>query len=254
MGTDQIDQTAPGVSGASGAPEALTESGELGVHVRPQLVTVAHGTRQAGGNQVARALTAAAGERLGWPAVASYVELCPPLFAEVVATGSRSTLVVPLLLSTGYHMRVDLPAAVAAASAPVRLGAALGPHPLLAQAQADRLREAGAQPGQRVVLVAAGSSEPDATCDQLAAVSLLSRAWDGPVELATLSGRGPRPAEVVRPDDVVSPYLLSPGAFVDRVRAEVPAGAVVAEVIGTHERVVDLVVQRARALEEEDSA
>ena len=51
-----------------------------------RLVTVAHGTRHAAGNLVARELTAAAGELLGLPASAAYVELCRPSLPEVLAT------------------------------------------------------------------------------------------------------------------------------------------------------------------------
>ncbi|WP_370246986.1 sirohydrochlorin chelatase [Nocardioides sp.] len=212
------------------------------------LVTVAHGTRRDGGNEVARLLTAAAGERLGGPAVTTYVELSEPLFADVVAGLTEPAVVVPLLLSTGFHLRTDLPEALAEAGAPVRMGPSFGPDPLLAQAQVARLLEAGAQPGQRVVLVAAGSSDPDATADQLAAVAHLARAWDGPVELAVLSGLGTRFRDVVRPGDAVAPYLLSPGFFSDRVAKEAPEGVVVADVLGDHPLVVDLLVQRAQAL------
>lgn len=212
------------------------------------LVTVAHGTRKAEGNEVARLLTAAAGQRLGRPTVASYVELSQPLFADVMTSAEHPVVVVPLLLSTGFHMRTDLPEQAALASVPVSLGRQLGPDPLLARAQVERLLEAGARPGQRVVLVAAGSSEESATCDQMCAVAHLARAWDGQVELATLSGHGERPSDVIRPGDAVSPYLLSPGFFHDRLRREAPADVVVADVMGAHERVVDLIVQRATAL------
>ncbi|WP_148616250.1 sirohydrochlorin chelatase [Nocardioides rubriscoriae] len=215
---------------------------------RTALVTVAHGTRNLAGNDVARRVAEAAGARLGTSALASFVELSDPLFADVMAAATEPTVVVPLLLSTGFHMRSDLPEAVATASVPVVLGAPLGPDPLLARAQVARLLEAGATPGQRVVLVAAGSTDEGATCDQVAAMSLLARAWDGPVELATLSGHGSRPVDVVRPGDAVSPYLLSPGFFHDRVRREAPDGVVVADVIGAHDLVVDLVVERAEAL------
>lgn len=213
-----------------------------------QLVTVAHGTRKAEGNEVAQVLTAAAGERLGLTAIATYVELSAPLFADVMTRAEHPVVVVPLLLSTGFHMRSDLPEQAALASVPVTLGRQLGPDPLLAQAQVARLVEAGARRGQRVVLVAAGSSEEAATCDQMCAVAHLARAWDGPVELATLSGHGARPADVIRPGDAVSPYLLSPGFFHDRLRRESPAGVIVADVMGAHDRVVDLIVQRATAL------
>ncbi len=212
------------------------------------LVTVAHGTRNPVGNHVARELTEAAAARLGMTAVASYVELAEPLFSDVMAVASDSTVVVPLLLSTGFHMRSDLPEQAAVATVPVTLGRQLGPDPLLAQAQVERLVEAGARRGQRVVLVAAGSSDEAATCDQMCAVALLARAWDGPVELATLSGHGQRPSDVIRPGDAVSPYLLSPGFFHDRLRREAPAGVIVADVMGVHDRIVDLIVARTTAL------
>ncbi len=214
------------------------------------LVTVAHGTRHGPGNAVAAAVTAAAGERLGTRAVASYVELCEPLLAELLADLREPAVVVPLLLSTGFHVRVDLPAAVAGAGAPVVLGRPLGPDPLLAQAQVDRLREAGAEPACPLVLLAAGSSDPLATPDLAAAAGLLGELWGGPVRVATMTALGDRPAAVVRPGDAVSPYLLSPGSFADRARREaIAAGAaVVADVIGPHPAVVDLVVQRATAL------
>jgi sirohydrochlorin ferrochelatase len=215
-----------------------------------RLVTVAHGTRQAQGNEVARELTAAASERLGVPAIASYVELSAPLFADVLAESVVPTVVVPLLLSTGYHVREDLPTAVAAAHWPVSMVGPLGPDPLLARAQAHRLLQAGARPGEPVVLVAAGSRDPAAADDLDRAASLLAGVWGGSVRVATLSGSGPRPAELVGPDTAVSPYLLAPGHFADRAVAESRASgaSVVAGVIGPHPLVVDLVVERAAAL------
>jgi sirohydrochlorin ferrochelatase len=216
------------------------------------LVTVAHGTRTAAGNEVARVITRAAGERLGWPATTSYVELCPPLFADVVggaaAAVAAAVVAVPLLLSTGYHLRVDLPAAVAASPATLTLAPALGPSAHLAAAQADRLRRAGARAGQPVVMVAAGSTDPRALDDLDRAAALLGQAWGEPVRLATLSGLGPRLAEVVREGDAISPYLLATGHFHRRAHHDaLAAGAdVVADVIGPHPRLVDLVVERAQ--------
>lgn len=216
-----------------------------------RLVTVAHGTRTPEGNRVAAEITAGAAAQLGWYATTSYVELCSPLFADVVATTAEPTVVVPLLLSTGFHVRKDLPAAVAAADADlVELGRPLGPDPLLAAAQVDRLREAGATPGQPVVLIAAGSSDPLATADLEGAVALLAHAWGAPVRLATMSGLGTRPEHVVRSGDAVSPYLLATGHFHRKARhIALEAGAsVVADVIGAHPLVVDLVCERAEAL------
>lgn len=217
-----------------------------------RLVTVAHGTRTPEGNRVAAEITAGAAAQLGWHATTSYVELCSPLFADVVATTAEPTVVVPLLLSTGFHVRKDLPEAVGAADRPdlVQLGRPLGPDPLLAAAQVGRLREAGATPGQPVVLVAAGSSDPLATADLEGAVALLAEAWEGPVRLATLSGLGTRPEHVVRSGDVVSPYLLATGYFHRKARdiALEAGGSIVADVIGAHPLVVDLVCDRAAAM------
>lgn len=211
------------------------------------LVTVAHGTRRAGGNEIARLLTMRAGEALGVRSVAAYVELSSPLLSEVVPGLGESAVVVPLLLSTGYHVRVDLPSACEGSD--VVLGRPLGPDPLLADAQVVRLREAGVEPGTPLVLVATGSSDAKAWCDLRQASHLLAARWGTPVRTATLTGLGPRPEEVLRAGDAVSPYLLSPGLFSRRL-VEICAerGVPCADVIGPQQLVVDLIAARYRDL------
>lgn len=211
-----------------------------------RLVTVAHGTRNPAGNQVARDVTSAAGELLGLPATSAYVELCPPSLPEVLAASDDRTVVVPMLLSTGHHVRHDLPEAVGAARGPVTLGPPLGPHRLLAKAQAHRLLQAGARPGQPVVMVAAGSRDPLATHDLDRAAELLAELWRGPVTVTTLGGAGARPAEVVTPECAVSPYLLAEGHFADRLRGSCAGASAVADVLGPHGALRDLVVRRFR--------
>ena len=213
-----------------------------------RLVTVAHGTRHQPGNEVARRLTALAGRRLVLPAVASYVELCEPSLESVLAGSSVPTVVVPLLLSTGHHVRHDLPSALCSARGPVRLAPALGPHPLLAEAQADRLRAAGAPPGTPVVMVAAGSRDPSGRSDLDEAARLLAAVWGGPVRVATLSGPGQRPVDLVTSEDAVSPYLLAPGHFARCALAESVAAGWVGDVLGTHPAVVEVVLERVAAL------
>jgi sirohydrochlorin ferrochelatase len=212
-----------------------------------RLVTVAHGTRHRDGNRVAAEITRQAAARLGVAAQGAYVELCHPLVSEVLSAGGPA-VVVPLLLSTGYHVRHDLPSALAGPGQV--LAGPLGPDPLLAAAQVTRLVEAGAAPGQPVVLAAAGSRDPGATADLEAAAGLLAVAWGGPVRSATLAGRGSRLEDVVLPGDAVSPYLLAPGHFAERAEALArDAGAgVVAAPIGAHRLVVDLVMRRALPL------
>ena len=216
----------------------------------PRLVTVAHGTRKRPANAVAEQTTRLAAQRLGLEAVTSYVELCGPLLADVLAASTRPTVVLPMLLSTGFHLRQDLPKALSGSAGPAVLGRSLGPHALLASAQVDRLRMAGGEPGRPLVMVAAGSSDQQATHDLDRAAHLLGRAWGAPVRVATLSGRGRRVEDVVRPGDCVSPYLLAGGHFADRLTSSArERGAVaVADVIGSHPNVVDLVCRRIRAL------
>jgi sirohydrochlorin ferrochelatase len=211
-----------------------------------RLVTVAHGTRSTDGNRVAAEITRLTGRRLGLPAVAFYLGFGRPLFADAVGAIGPDTVVVPLLLSHGTHVRVDLPAAVRHADPRTLVSSPLGPDPLLARAMADRLHAAGARPGRPVVLVAAGSTDPSAMPDIARAADLLRAVWGGPVRWATLSGAGPGLADTARPGDAVAPYLLAPGFFATRTDtlARAAGVAVVADVIGAHPRVVDLVVRR----------
>ena len=221
----------------------------------PGLVTVAHGTRVAAGNRVAAAVTAHAARRLGVPATGAYVELCAPTFDVVARSLVAPAVVVPLLLSTGFHVRCDLPAAVAAAGAPVQLARPLGPHPLLAEVMCLRLRGAGARPGDPVVLVAAGSRDPDALIDLASAGRMLQARWGAPVRVATVSGEGPPVGDVVadaRADGrvAVAPYLLADGHFARRAShlGRLAGAGTVADVLGPHPLLVELVVRRYRAL------
>jgi len=209
-----------------------------------RLVTVAHGTRCAAGNEVAGGITSAAGRLLGLPATAAYVELCSPSLDEVLASSAEPAVVVPLLLSTGHHVRHDLPGSLASAAGPVSLSAHLGPHAALARAQADRLLRGGALPGQPVLMVAAGSRDPGAMADLHAAARLLAETWGGPVSLATLGGLGTPPEELLSRGVAVSPYLLAEGHFADRLRERCRPAAIVVDVIGPHPAVVDLVAER----------
>lgn len=221
----------------------------------PRVVMVAHGTRRPDGNDLARRLTERAVTSLDVPALATFVELADPLFADVMAglpPDRGAVAVVPLLLTTGYHVRHDLPVACGGAPSAIKvaLGPPLGPEPALARALSDRLDEAGARPGQPVVLIAAGSTDPRAEADLAEAADLLAAERGVEVRVATLGGRGRRPSEVVRPGDAVAPYLLSAGLFSRRCDAEArnSGATIVGDVLGTHDGVVDLVVARARAL------
>jgi sirohydrochlorin ferrochelatase len=141
----------------------------------PILIACAHGTSNAQGAAEVNALRdAIAALRPGLDVREAYVDVQQPDLVDVVAglpSGSAaggepgaagaSAVVVPLLLSVGYHVKVDIAKAVK--SRPGTVAAApLGPDPRLAALLDQRLREAGVTDNDAIVLAAAGSSNPNA--------------------------------------------------------------------------------------------
>ena len=128
------------------------------------MIACAHGTSNSQGAAEVNALRAAIAElRPGLDVREAYVDVQQPDLVDVVAglPEGESAVVVPLLLSVGYHVKVDIARAVksrpgSAAAAP------LGPDPRLAALLDQRLREAGVKDSDLVVLAAAGSSNPNA--------------------------------------------------------------------------------------------
>lgn len=130
----------------------------------PIMIACAHGTSNTQGAAEVNALRAAIAElRPGLDVREAYVDVQQPDLVDVVAglPEGESAVVVPLLLSVGYHVKVDIARAVksrpgSAAAAP------LGPDPRLAALLDQRLREAGVTDNDVIVLAAAGSSNPNA--------------------------------------------------------------------------------------------
>ena len=220
--------------------------------MRPALVAVAHGTREPSGPEVIADLLDDVRRRLpGVDVITAWVELVTPRLDEVMSGMGRPSVVVPLLLSTGYHVATDIPAAAALSAALVHVAAPLGPDRHLARAMTARLREAGARWGDAVVLAAAGSTDPAGLADVEQAAALLRSEWGPQVTFACVSAGGPDIPEAVEylrqsgADRVcVAPYLLAPGRFSRRVTdlAAVAGATTVAPVLGGHRLVTDLVV------------
>ncbi len=127
-------------------------------------------------------------------------------------------VVVPLLLSGGYHVHVDIAKAVDAH--PVAFATpALGPDPRLVELLVDRLTEAGGRPDDAVVVAAAGSSDTRASDDVRAVADALARRWPGPVTVGFGSSAEPTVGEAVAAARrsgarvLVASYLLAPGHF-----------------------------------------
>ena len=161
----------------------------------------------------------------------------------------RPVTLVPLLLSSGYHDRVDLPAAVADARPDAVQVPVLGPDPLLADALADRLAEAGLAGVDAVVLAAAGSSDPDAVASVHIQATALAARTGRPVSAGFGSAAAPSVADAVATARsggagtvAIAPYLLAPGHFADRL-ADAGADGVAAP-LGPHPAVVSLILER----------
>ncbi len=206
------------------------------------LVAVAHGTRSPAGQAHIHDLAArVARRRPGLDVRLAYVDVQEPRVAEVVGELDRPAVVVPLLLTTGYHVRVDIADAVrgtAAVATPP-----LGYDPRLVEVLGDRIAAAG--PADAVVLAAAGSSDPRALED----VAAVAAALPVPVRIGYAAGGPPRVADVVaglRAEGarrvVIGAYLLVDGLF-HRQLHRAGADAVTAPLAGSP-AVVDVVLHR----------
>jgi sirohydrochlorin ferrochelatase len=196
----------------------------------PVLVACAHGTRNPTGRRLVAELALAARHgRPGLTTTAAFVDVQPPTVADVVAelAGSgRAAVVVPLLLSGGYHVHVDIARAVSGARSAVA-ARPLGPDERLVAVLHDRLLAAGADPADprtAVVLAAAGSSDPRSRADVEDTAARLQERWAGPVTPGYGSAAQPPVADAVAAARstgagrvVVAAYLLAPGHFHDRL-------------------------------------
>jgi sirohydrochlorin ferrochelatase len=224
----------------------------------PVLVACAHGTRNPTGRRLIAELALAA-RRLhpGLVTTAAFVDVQPPTVVDVVAelaAAGRAAVVVPLLLSGGYHVHVDIAGAVAAHPGAVA-ARPLGPDPRLVAVLHDRLLASGADPRDpttAVVLAAAGSSDPRAVGDVEDTADLLQRRWAGPVTAGYGSAARPSVPDAVAlarrggaERVVVGAYLLAPGHFAAKL-AEAGADAVTAPLL-PDERVAEVLLDRYEA-------
>jgi sirohydrochlorin ferrochelatase len=228
----------------------------------PTLLAVAHGSRDPAAQVAARALVGRV-RRLA-PALdvrVAFVQHAEPSLADGLAMAGTDAVVVPLLLSAGYHIAVDISGAAAAAGA--RLAAPLGPHRRLATALADQLAAADVPAGAPVVLAAAGSSDPAAIAGVEMQAALLAEVRGADVLAAYASASTPTVDEAVatlrastsqrargdhaRPGGAgevvaVAAYLLSPGHFYRQLRRS--AATWVSAPLGGHPAVAALVLDR----------
>jgi sirohydrochlorin ferrochelatase len=222
------------------------------------LVLVAHGSADPRAALRTRALARAVG------GVAAFLDHAGPRPASVLRdlslAGHRSAVVVPLLLTSAYHGRVDLPAALAGLDLvgldlDVALADVLGPvdgvvPPELLDALALRL--GGSFDG--LVLAAAGTRDADARETVSLSAHALGERLGVPCVAAFATSDGMRPAEAVTRlraagarRVAMSAYFLAPGKLYDLAAAGArDAGAVaVTRPLGASPELARLVRRRA---------
>lgn len=263
------------------AGQARRRGGGVPVGALPPLVLVGHGSRDPrAAATIDRLAAAVAAARPGAPVDAAYLELASPALRTVLArhapeAGAAAPVVVPLLLTSAYHGRVDLPEQLARAGYPARLAPVLGPAPgqagagtarrLLVAALARRLAEAGgpaavpagdvpAGPGghDAVVLAAPGSRVPAARAAVAGMAVALGDALGLPCRVGWCTG-SPTVADAVRELSAggvrvaVAAHFLAPGLLLDKAgdQARGAGAAVLAGPLGDAPEIVDLVLLRA---------
>ncbi|WP_022894078.1 sirohydrochlorin chelatase [Agromyces subbeticus] len=235
------------------------------------LVGISHGTASADGQAAVRALVhaveAAVEARAGTLATAApatvrlgHVDVQQPDVAATLGElpDTLPAVVVPLLLSAGYHVHVDLRREIEAIpERSVRLAAALGPDDRLVEVLRRRLDEAGATADDLIVLAVAGSSDVRAVDDCHDMGARLAAALGMPVTVGFLSAAEPRLGDAVASVResgggrrvVAASYLLAPGYFQD-LAAAAGAGLITEPLLTPHDTpspLVEIVLDRYAA-------
>ncbi|UWF77434.1 MULTISPECIES: sirohydrochlorin chelatase [Microbacterium] len=225
----------------------------------PALLAVSHGTADVDGAAAVARLVARVAEELPGVAVhEAFVDVQQPEAATALAAIDGPVVIVPLLLSSGFHVNVDIGGL---ARDDLAIAPPLGPDPRLADVLAERLAQAGGalgtasgasgSPDTPVILAVAGSRDPASETDALAMAGLLAARLGRPVETAYLAAREPRLDTVAaqHPDAVVAAYLLAHGYFHDLAVRQAGASVVTEPLLDAAEppaALVDLVLSRYR--------
>ncbi len=232
------------------------------------LVVVAHGSRDPRSKQTVDAVAERVRHRRPDLDVrVAFLDLVDPsvevVVDEIESEGIRSATMLPLLLGSAFHARVDLPALLEAARVrhphlSLEQADVLGDDRRLVDALRSRIVEAGVDLDDRAVgvaVAAVGSSHPPANelTRSLAERVLSGTAWTA-AAVCFATATDPRPAEALATlrdsgarTIVVAPWFLAPGLLTDRVFAEFDTyctGVIRADVLGDHPLVAEVVSSR----------
>jgi len=206
-------------------------------------VAVAHGSRDPRSARSVAELVARV--RLLRPDLAVYtafLDLSAPRLTDVLAglhaDGHRHAVVVPLLLGSAFHARVDLPGLLASARRrmprlAVSTSDVLGPDGRLELLLRQRLAESAGSlvdSSLGIVVSATGSSRSDANAEVVALTRRLATTVDCVGARAAFATSTPSVADAVTGlraagagRIAVASWFLAPGLLPDRVRAQAAA-------------------------------
>lgn len=214
----------------------------------PTLLAVSHGTADTAGAAAIAALVARVREALpDVDVVEAFVDVQQPDAAELAPTMVGPLVIVPLLLSSGFHVHHDLHG-IAKTRPHTQIADPMGPDPRLAEVLATRLAETD-EGAESVILTVAGSRDPRSLTDAEGMADLLRTRLDRPIELAYLAARQPDlpTALAQHPDAAVSTYLLAQGYFFDLAVRQAEGRAITPPLLDggpVPQPLVDLVVDR----------
>lgn len=217
---------------------------------RPTLLAVSHGTSDAEGSRaIAEFVEHVAAALPDVTVQSAFVDVQEPDAADTVPAIEGPVVIVPLLLSSGFHVHHDLQG-IARKRADAVVADPMGPDSRLAEVLAERLDELPAtNPDGPVILAVAGSRDPRSLTDAEGMAALLRERLGRDVELAYLAARQPDLASVIaqHPDAVISTYLLARGYFFDLAVRVAGASAITAPLLdgrSVPRSLVDLVIAR----------
>jgi sirohydrochlorin ferrochelatase len=186
----------------------------------------------------------------------AFCEQTSPNLRDMLSDVPTGAVVVPLLLASAYHARVDIPGLIAESGADVRQADVLGEDTRLVQVMRERLAAIGVSrfdAGLGVVVVGVGSSHPAANERTAALATAVAEGtrWAG-VQVAFATGPDlsvPEAVERLRARGAdrlaIAPWFLAHGRITDRVTDFAGgAGIPMAEPLGPHRLVAATVLDR----------
>jgi sirohydrochlorin ferrochelatase len=220
--------------------------------VSPVLLLALHGTRSIDGrgelDEIAARVRSA---RPGLDVALGFLDVLEPDLPTALDAINGPVVIVPALLSSGYHVTVDIPQ-VAARRPGVTVARHLGPDPKLSVALAERLRDVAKTWPELVALVGSGSSHAAAGDDLAGAAQDLARRIGCPVSPLTIEDDlAGQLAELRATATVaVASYLIAEGFFAAKLRAQAASAGVdvVSAPIGAHPALIALVLERYDAV------